>query len=594
MMELIQIQMKTIIRFTTFRNYCFLTSFVLVALFFVPSFTLAATMSVSPNTGVYVAGKTFTVRVVVNTDGKPVNAAEGTLKFNPQELTVVSVDKSNSIFNLWVTEPTFSNSAGTITFSGGMPSGYTGSAGTIFNVTFRTTSASTARVSMTSGSVLANDGMGTNVLSGMNGGTFTIQAPTSQPVAEVVEYVAPANTPGAPVIQSATHKDEAGWSNQKNATLSWNLPNDITAVRTSLDNSKSSIPTKVYDNPISNITLNDLSEGVSYFHIQFKNADGWGKVSHYRLGIDSQKPASFVINQSEDNDFTNPIQTLKLETKDETSGVNLYKIKIDNQEVYDYFDEEEKGLVQLPTLLPGYHSIIIEAFDRAGNSIIASNSFTILAFDRPTFTEYPREISEEVIPVIKGLTRPDSQVEISVQKIGTEPTNYILKSNKDGIFIFIPEGKFTNGVYELSARSTDQFGAKSEISETIRIAVQQPGYVRIGNFLVNLLSVVIPLIAMSALLLLFIWFLIVRMKGFKKKLFRESSEAHAILSREFTILHEVLQTHEADILNSRKTKKLTKAEVDLMIAMKSALNSAQANVEKEISDVEEMVQKKHK
>ena len=586
--------MKTIIRFTMSRNYCFLISFVIGALFFVPSFTLAATMSVSPNTGVYVAGKTFTVRVVVNTDGKPVNAAEGTLKFNPQELTVVSVDKSNSIFNLWVTEPTFSNSAGTITFSGGMPSGYTGSAGTIFNVTFRTTSASTARVSMTSGSVLANDGMGTNVLSGMNGGTFTIQAPTSQPVAEVVEYVAPANTPSAPVIQSATHRDEAGWSNQKNATLSWNLPNGITAVRTSLDNSKSSIPTKVYDNPINNITLNDLSDGVSYFHIQFKNVDGWGKVSHYRLGVDSQKPTSFSVTQSDDNDFTNPIQTLKLEAKDEMSGVNLYKIKIDNEEPYEYIDEELKGLVQLPTLLPGYHAVIIEAFDRAGNSIIASYSFTILSFDRPIFTDYPREINEEVIPVIKGLTRPDSQVEVSVQKIGTESTNYVLKSDKDGVFIFIPEGTFTNGVYELSARSTDQFGAKSEISETIRIAVQQPGYVRIGNFLVNLLSVVIPLIAMSVLLLLLIWFLVVRMKGFKKKVFRESSEAHLILSREFTILHEVLQTHEADILNSRKTKKLTKAEEDLMIAMKSALNSAQVNVEKEISDVEEMVQKKRK
>lgn len=594
MLGLILIQMKIIIKLITLRNYCFAISFILAILFLVPSFTLAATMSISPNTGVYVAGKTFTVRVVVNTEVKPVNAAEGTIKFNPQELTVVSIDKSSSIFNLWVTEPTFSNSAGTITFSGGMPSGYTGSAGTIFNVTFRTTSASTARVSMTSGSVLANDGMGTNVLSGMNGGTFTIQAPTSQPAAEIVEYVAPANTPNAPVIQSSTHKDEASWSNQKNATLSWNLPNGITAVRTSLDNSKSSIPTKVYDNPINNITLNDLSEGVSYFHIQFKNADGWGKVSHYRLGVDSQKPTSFVITQSNENDFTNPVQTLKLDAKDDTSGVNLYKIKIDNEEPYEYVDEKNKGLVQLPSLLPGYHSVIIEAFDSAGNSIIASHSFTILAFDRPTFTEYPREISEEVIPVIKGLTRPDSQVEVSVHKIGTEPTNYVLKSDKDGVFILIPEGKFTNGVYELSARATDQFGAKSEVSEIIRIAVQQPGYVRIGTFLVNLLSVVIPLIAMSALLLLFVWFLIMRMKGFKKKVFKESSEALSILNREFTLLYEILQTHETNILNSRKTKKLTRAEEDLMTAMKSALNSAQFNVEKEISDVEEMVQKKRK
>ncbi len=575
-------------------NCYFIINFVLIALFFIPSISLAASMSVLPNTGVYTAGKNFTVSVKVNTDGKPVNAAEGTLKFNPQELTVVSVDKSGSIFNLWVTEPTYSNSAGTISFSGGMPSGYTGSSGTIFNVTFRTTSAGTARISLTSGSVLANDGMGTNVLSGMNGGTFTIQAQTSQPTAEIVEYVAPANTPNAPAVKSTTHSDENGWSAQKNASLSWNLPSGITAVRTSLDNSKSSIPTKVYDNPISNITLDDLSEGVSYFHIQFKNADGWGKVSHYRIGVDSQKPTSFVISQSDDNDFSNPIQTLKLDAKDETSGVNFYKIKIDNAEPYDYIDQEAKGFVQLSSLSPGYHSIIIEAIDRAGNSIIASHSFTILAFDKPTFTDYPKEISEDIIPVIKGLTRPDSQVEILVQKIGTESTNYHLNSDKDGVFTFIPEGKFTNGVYELSARSTDQYGAKSEVSETIRIAVQQPGYVRIGTFLVNLLSVVVPLVAMSALLLLFVWFLIFRMKRFKKKIFKESDEALVVLKKEFTSLYQILQTHEANILESRKTKKLTKSEEELFLSMKSGLDSAKINIEKEISDVEEMVQKKPK
>jgi hypothetical protein len=87
-------------------------------IFLVPVQVMAATMSVSPNTGVYNTGSTFTVKVVVNTQGKSVNAAEGTVKFNPQELSVVSVDRSSSIFNLWVTEPTFSNSAGTINFSG--------------------------------------------------------------------------------------------------------------------------------------------------------------------------------------------------------------------------------------------------------------------------------------------------------------------------------------------------------------------------------------------------------------------------------------------------------------------------------------------
>ena len=62
----------------------------------------AATLSVSPGTGVYTSNSTFTVRVVVNSGGKPINAAEGTLTFNPSELSVVSASRSTSIFNLWV------------------------------------------------------------------------------------------------------------------------------------------------------------------------------------------------------------------------------------------------------------------------------------------------------------------------------------------------------------------------------------------------------------------------------------------------------------------------------------------------------------
>ena len=104
----------------------YLAPLIVVGLFFcTAALAEAATLSVSPGTGVYTAGQTFTVRVVVNTAGANINAAEGTLSFKPEELSVVSVAKG-SIFNLWTADPSFSNSAGTVTFSGGTPTGYTG------------------------------------------------------------------------------------------------------------------------------------------------------------------------------------------------------------------------------------------------------------------------------------------------------------------------------------------------------------------------------------------------------------------------------------------------------------------------------------
>jgi hypothetical protein len=551
----------------------------------------AASLGLSPSTGVYTSNSTFTVRVVVNTDSKSVNAAEGTLSFNPKELSVVSVNRNSSIFNLWVTEPTFSNSAGTISFSGGLPSGYVGSAGTIMNVTFRAVGSGTARVNFKNGSVLANDGKGTNILTAMNGGSYTIQAQAATPEPEEIEYIAPANTPAAPQITSSTHDDPSKWYQSKEAILSWSLPSGVTAVRTLLDEAATTIPTKVYDEPIKTITLSDLPEGVSYFHIQFKNSDGWGKVTHHRLAVDSEKPSAIDISLAAGADLANPEQKLQVKVTDAISKVDTFKVKVDAAEPFEFTDESASGTILLPKLEPGYHTVIIEAFDEAGNSLIGTFSFTIESFDRPRFIEYPTEINEEVIPVIRGITRPGAVVEVSVMRIGAEPALYTVTASENGEFTFIPEGRFTTGVYELTARATDSFGAKSDVSESIRIAVQQPGFIRIGSFIVSLLSVLIPLIVMLVLLILGVWYLIAYARRFRGRVKVESTEALEMLRREFTELQATVRYQKEVLQDSKKTKKLTAGEEAMVEAIVIALKSSQQKVEKEIKDVTELIDK---
>lgn len=551
----------------------------------------AATLSVSPGSGVYTSNGTFTVRVTVNSAGAPINAAEGTLSFNPKELSVVSVNRNGSIFNLWVTEPAFSNGAGTINFSGGLPSGYTGSAGNIMTVTFRAVGSGSAKVSFSNGSVLANDGRGTNVLTGMNGGSFTIQAASTQPDIEevVVEYVAPANTPPAPKITSVSHDNPDRYHTAKEAILSWDLPSGVTSVRTLLDDKTTTIPTKVYESPIRTITLSDLPEGKSYFHVQFKNADGWGKVSHYRLAIDSEKPTAISISQPEGTDINNPEQVLEVAVTDATSEIKRFVVKINDSESFELLNESASGTVKLPALLPGYHNVIIEAFDEAGNSIIGSYSFNIDAFEAPHFTEYPSEINEEVIPVIIGKTRENASVEIMLRKVGAEPTVYTVASDAVGVFTFIPDGRFSTGVYEITARATDQYGAQSNLSDAIKIAVQQPGFIRIGSLLVSILSVIIPLILLTLATAIGGWYSLMYFKRFRKQVTIESSEALEILHREFSSLQSELRTQEVIMQESRKTKKLTKAESDMIQILDLALQNSQRKVEKEIEDVKRLV-----
>ncbi len=561
-------------------------------LFFAPLVTLAATMSLTPSSGVYTTGGTFTASVVLNTAGKPINAAEGTIRFKPGELSVVGVSRG-SIFNLWTVEPTFSNTDGTITFGGGSPSGYTGSAGVIMNITFRATNAGAPRVTFGSGSVLAADGLGTNVLTDMNGGTYTIAARAAEPEPEIIQYVPPANTPNAPRIESSTHPDPTAWYPANTAKLSWTVPTGVTAIRTLLDNSPNTIPTKLYSTPITEIALDELPEGESYFHLQFQNADGWGAVRHYRLGVDTKNPSDFTISLPDGADLSNPIQTLQLEVVDDTSPVNRYTVQIDSGEPYEYIDDAAAGAIVLPTLSPGYHAVIIEAFDAAGNSIVGTFSFTILAFDRPEFTNYPTQLNAGVIPVITGVTRQNAEVTVTVAKQDrSEPNTYQVQSDESGTFTFIPDAAFGLGVYELTAVAVDEYGATSEPSLPIKIAVQQPGYLTIGTFIVSVLSVVIPLIALVVLLLVGVWYVIYRIRRLRGRVRAESKEALDILRQEFVHLQTVLSEQSSTLQDSRKTKRLTAAETALIDQVANALSESEKRVEKEIADVSALVNNK--
>lgn len=544
----------------------------------------AATLSVSPESGVYSAGGTFTARVIINTSGQSVNAAEGKLSFNPRELSVVSVSRSSSIFNLWTQEPGFSNSAGTITFGGGSPTGYSGSQGTVMTITMRTLAAGNPKINFTSGSVLAADGMGTNVLTSMKGGTYTVSAPSVEPEPE---YIAPANTPAAPAVESESHPNPSGWYRDTTANLSWSIPGGITGVRTLLDESAGTIPTIVYDEPISSRTIEDLPQGVSYFHIQFRNAEGWGRVTHYRLGVDSEPPSAFTISEPK-QDEASPEKKLAF-TVEDISPVTRYLIQIDGAEPIEYMDEEETGLYTLPSLSPGHHTVIVEAFDSAGNSLISTYSFDVISFDKPVFTEYPNRINSEVIPVLRGTTRPRSSVAIEITGSGKESSSYAVVSDDSGAFTFIPESTFDLGVYDIVAVATDEYGAISAPSDPIRLIVEEPGYLRIGSFVISILSVIIPLLALIIISIFGMWYLWHRLRTWRKSIIKETKEAERSLAMEFDTITKHLSERIEELKTARKGK-LTRAEEALIGALRKDVDSARKRIHKEISDIDDVVE----
>lgn len=160
--------------------------FYLLLLLFISVFPLIAkaqaTLFISPANGTYEVGERFTVLINVNSGGKAINASSGLVNFDNTRLEVADMGYSRSIFTLWTEEPTFSNVGGTIRFSGGLPNpGYTGAAGAMLRVTFRAKSTGQAPVVFSSGAVLANDGLGTNILDTLNTALYNI-VPAKIPV----------------------------------------------------------------------------------------------------------------------------------------------------------------------------------------------------------------------------------------------------------------------------------------------------------------------------------------------------------------------------------------------------------------------------
>jgi len=307
------------------------------------------------------------------------NAASGIVSFPQDKIEVVSFSKTGSIISLWVQEPSFSNSAGTINFEGiVLNPGFTGTAGKILNVTFRPKTTGTANLNFYSGSVLANDGQGTNILTSMSKASFGLGGAVST-APETTTPSEAAGIPAAPQISSPTHPDQEKWYSNNNPKFVWQVPQDVTSVRLLYGRYPDSQPQVVYSPAISEKQLKNLRDGIYYFHAQFKNKNGWGKIAHFRFQIDTQPPEPFEIKFIE-NKESKPI--LVFNAVDSLSGIDDYKIEI-GENTFLYVPQEAAAIESgdsytLPSQLSsGRYTVIVQAFDKARNYTSASKEITI-------------------------------------------------------------------------------------------------------------------------------------------------------------------------------------------------------------------------
>lgn len=586
--------------------------FIIITVLFVfvltPSVS-AATLHFFPSSGSYEVGKTFSVNINVSSADQAMNAASGQISFPPEKLEVISFSKTGSIISLWVQEPSFFNNSGTINFEGiVLNPGFTGSTGKIITINFKAKAEGEANLTFSSGSVLANDGKGTNILSNLGNAKFILKSKAA-PVEEKPPAIKPSpvtNLPPAPIIISSTHPDSDKWYSSSVAKFDWELPSDITAVRLLIGKEAKAIPTVTYTPPISSKEISDLEDGVWYFHGRFKNNVGWGPVSHFRLQIDTEPPEPFEIkfidpvrniisNGVDGNETDNPRPIILFSAKDTLSGIDYYKIKIGEGDFYDVAPEIVKANpYTLPLQAPGKRIILVQAFDKAGNYTSASEEFIIKPIAPPVITDYSSKITKGETGFIKGTAYPDATVvawfERQDMALFEKSFSRQVKSDQKGDFLLIIDKEFKAGNYIVWLETVDNRGARSRPTEKLSISIQAPFLLTIGVTLMNLFAVVIPIVALFFLLLFGLWYGWHKFKTFKRRVRKEVADVDKVLHKSFDKLRNDVREQIKFLEKAKSRRELTKEEDRVLEKLKKDLDDAEKFVKKEIEDVEKEIQ----
>ncbi len=351
-------------------------------LFVFPQYVFSANLSFSSSATSLSIGQKFTLNVFVSSADQSVNAVSGNISFSSSNLEVLSVSKAGSVLSLWVQEPSFSNQSGSVSFEGiVLNPGFTGKSGRILSVEFRAKAEGSGDINFRSGSVLANDGTGTNVLTGMGSLKFSVvdsneknleqESPNTpqeviKPESEPKALVA--SLPLSPSITSPTHPNSESWYNNKNPKFVWRAAANMTGLRLSYGKDSDADPSVLYRVPlISEKQLENVPDGEYFFNARLQNKAGWGPTAHFGFKIDTSAPLPFDIQWvSDSSTLAQPL--LRVMATDTLSGVDHLKVKIgDSSEIMLALAQDNTYALPAQSVT-GTYPVVVSIYDKAGNS----------------------------------------------------------------------------------------------------------------------------------------------------------------------------------------------------------------------------------
>lgn len=144
-----------------------------IFLFTTAGFAAESFVISSPKKSTITVGESFSVVVSASSPTQAMNAVSGLLSVSGGAI-ITSVSKSSSIVDFWTTEPRILGNQ--VRFEGVVLSpGYQGGSGTLFTITLSARKEGIATLSFLDGALLANDGLGSNILDSLGSRTVAIK-----------------------------------------------------------------------------------------------------------------------------------------------------------------------------------------------------------------------------------------------------------------------------------------------------------------------------------------------------------------------------------------------------------------------------------
>lgn len=463
----------------------------------------AATLSARPLSTQVNAGATFTLSIDLNPQGKTINNAEAVVSFPPDLVEAMAINYGGSIFTLWVEQPSFSNSAGTVTFNGGVPNpGYSGSGGHVLSVSFKAKAAGTAQFTVSSAAIRENDGLGTNVLTGQSGGVITISeqtTPTPTPVTETP--ISPeVNQASGLTITSITHPDPLLWYNKPNATFYWKLPAGALATQTSLDKTGGTTPRVLRKPAVSTLSVENTSDGIWYFNARVQTRNGWSKVFSYKIQIDTAVPENLSVKAGSNG----PV----LSGSDALSGLDYYLVEVDKAPAVKVLATGAETLLNLPSVSAGMHEVKVTAYDKAGNFAVTTAQAEFKQLLNVAVSEFPKTVYEGDRINLKGLGPKNSKIVIQLLPEGGPQRSYTVASLESGEFSLQTEPISGVGNYKIWAQAQLPDGSLGISSPQVQTTVLPSAVTKAGavfKFLSSLLTVSNVIILLLTILCILGW-----------------------------------------------------------------------------------------